>query len=304
MHTQRRPPAERHERVSARHLGGAFGQGLLSADRRLRRGRLRMAPPVSDTGGVPLEHLHGDRRRASSFGATASAYDAFRPGYPPALYEDLLTERADTALDVGCGTGKVAVELRRRGVTVLGVDPDPRMAAVAAGHGVDVEVSDFERWDGAGRRFDLITCGHAWHWIDPSLGAQKAARALRRGGRLARFWNYHIVSPDLLSEFEAVYAELAPSLTVIGRDPSRDGEPHDPLDAHPAFVTAASRTYRWDRRLTSVQWSGLIATFSDHQQLCPDALDRLAAALDSVIQSHGGTVQVTGGTYLLLARRV
>lgn len=259
---------------------------------------------MSDTGGVPLEHLQGDRRRASSFGATASAYDAFRPGYPPALYEDLLAERADTALDVGCGTGKVAVELRRRGVTVLGVDPDPRMAAVAAGHGVDVEVSDFERWDGAGRRFDLITCGHAWHWINPSIGADTAARTLRPGSRIARFWNYHVVGSDLLSEFEAVYAELAPTLTVIGRDPSLDGDPDDALDGHPAFATAAPRTYRWHRRLTSVQWSGLIATFSDHQQLQPDGLDRLTAALEAVIQRNGGTVKVTGGTYLQLARRV
>jgi SAM-dependent methyltransferase len=259
---------------------------------------------MSHTGEVPLEHLHGDRRRASSFGASASAYDAFRSGYPPALYADLLAERAGTALDVGCGTGKVAVELRRRGVTVLGVEPDPRMAAVATGHGVDVEVSEFEQWDDAGRRFDLITCGHAWHWIDPAAGADTAARVLRHGGRIARFWNYHVVGSDLLSELEAVYADMAPTLTVIGRDPSRDADPDDPLDGHPAFVTSGPRTYRWRRRLTSVQWSGLLATFSDHQQLGPDALDRLTAALESVIQNHGGTVQVVGGTYLQMARRV
>lgn len=134
---------------------------------------------------------------------------------------------------MGCGAGELAVELGWRRVTLLGVDPDPRMAAVAAGHGVNVEVSDFERWDCAGRRFDLITCGHAWHWINPSIGVDTAARALRPGGRLARFWNYHVVGPDLLNEFEAVYAELAPTLAVIGRDLSRDGDPDDPLERHP-----------------------------------------------------------------------
>ena len=131
----------------------------------------------------------------------------------------MLAEHVGTALDVGCGTGKVAVELRRRRVSVLGVDPDPRMAGVAVGHGVDVEVSELERWEDGGRRFDLITSGHAWHWVDLSTGADTAARA------------------------------------ASGR--------------HAAFVTAAPRNYRWRRRLTSDQWSGLLATFGDHQQLGP-----------------------------------
>lgn len=94
----------------------------------------------------------------------------------------MLAEHVGTALDVGCGTGKVAVELRRRRVSVLGVDPDPRMAAVAVGHGVDVEVSELERWEDGGRRFDLITSGHAWHWVDLSTGADTAARVLRPAG--------------------------------------------------------------------------------------------------------------------------
>ena len=81
---------------------------------------------------------------------------------------------------MGCGTGQVAVELRRRTVSVLGVDPDPRMAAVAVGHGV--EVSELERWEDGGRRFDLITSGHAWHWVDLSTGADTAARVLRPAG--------------------------------------------------------------------------------------------------------------------------
>ncbi|GAA1993684.1 class I SAM-dependent methyltransferase [Terrabacter lapilli] len=259
---------------------------------------------MAQTEVVPLEHLHGDQRRASSFGSVASTYDDFRPDYPPALFDDLLAEPVGTALDVGCGTGKVAVELRRRGVTVLGVDPDPRMAAVAAEHGVDVEVTQFERWDDAGRRFDLITCGHAWHWVDPAKGAEAGSRVLRPGARIARFWNYHVVPPRLLREFEEVYADLAPALTVIGRDPSRDSAQADPLGRHTAFVTARPRTYRWVRRLTSDQWSGLISTFSDHQLLGLEALFRLTTALETVIQRHGGIVTVNGGTYLQLARRV
>jgi hypothetical protein len=40
---------------------------------------------------------------------------------------------------------------------------DACMADVARSHGIEVEVSPFETWDDGGRRFDLITCGEAWH---------------------------------------------------------------------------------------------------------------------------------------------
>jgi ubiquinone/menaquinone biosynthesis C-methylase UbiE len=93
---------------------------------------------------VPLDGLHGERDRAESFGSVAEQYDRFRPDYPSALIDELLSESPSNALDVGCGTGKVAVSLMRRGVRVLGIEPDPRMAEVARRHRVPVEIASFE----------------------------------------------------------------------------------------------------------------------------------------------------------------
>ena len=48
------------------------------------------------------------------------------------LVETLLRESGGTrVLDAGCGTGRVAIELARRGFAVVGVDSDPRMLAAA-----------------------------------------------------------------------------------------------------------------------------------------------------------------------------
>src|SRR5687767_5480708 len=117
------------------------------------------------------QDLHLDRARAGSFGAAAEQYDRFRPTYPDALIDDLAGLRPARILDVGCGTGKVAVSLAERGLAVSGVDVDERMADIARRHGIDVQVADFESLDARGRTFDLITCGDAWHWIDPDRGA-------------------------------------------------------------------------------------------------------------------------------------
>ncbi len=47
------------------------------------------------------------------------------------LVESLLTRPDQTVLDAGCGTGRVAIELARRGHPVCGIDSDPRMLKTA-----------------------------------------------------------------------------------------------------------------------------------------------------------------------------
>src|ERR1700720_2073379 len=99
--------------------------------------------------------LHQDRARASSFGATAALYDQHRPDYPVELFDALLA-RSPTSpqiLDIGCGTGKVALPFLRRGNSILGLEPDPQMAALARSQGLQVEIAHFETWDPAGRTF-------------------------------------------------------------------------------------------------------------------------------------------------------
>ena len=133
--------------------------------------------------------LHLERDRAESFGSVAEQYDRYRPAFPDALLGDLAAMAGSTeVLDVGSGTGKVARGLAQRGLSVLGVELDPRMAEVARGQGVRVEIARFEEWNDAGRRFDLLTCGDAWHWIEPKRGAEKVAHVLRPGGAFVRFW--------------------------------------------------------------------------------------------------------------------
>lgn len=155
--------------------------------------------------------LHGDRHRAESFGVQAERYDRVRPAYPEALLEAVLG--IDTTglavLDVGCGTGIAARLLAARGAEVLGVEPDERMAAVARARGTAVEVSAFETWQSRGRTFDRVTSAQAWHWVDPVLGAAKAAKLLRAGGRICIFWNEARPTKDLATALTAIYRKHA-----------------------------------------------------------------------------------------------
>jgi SAM-dependent methyltransferase len=62
-----------------------------------------------------------------------------------------------SVLDAGCGTGRVAIELARHGIEVVGVDLDPSMLAEAArrGPGLEWVAADLATLD-LGRRFDVV----------------------------------------------------------------------------------------------------------------------------------------------------
>jgi SAM-dependent methyltransferase len=113
-------------------------------------------------------------------------------------------------LDVGCGTGIAARQFQAAGGRVLGIEPDVRMADFARRTGVETEVAKFEDWESAGRDFDAVIAGQAWHWVDPVAGAAKAAQALRPGGRLAVFWYVFQPPPDLAEAFSAIYRRVLP----------------------------------------------------------------------------------------------
>jgi SAM-dependent methyltransferase len=96
------------------------------------------------------------------------------------------------ALDVGCGTGFLSLELAGRGHRVTGIDFAPQMLAEArkkaAAQGVAVrfEEGDAEQLPFAEGSFDLVMTRHVlWTLPHPEQAIDEWIRVLRPGGRLA-----------------------------------------------------------------------------------------------------------------------
>ncbi|HVF99982.1 MAG TPA: class I SAM-dependent methyltransferase, partial [Chloroflexia bacterium] len=74
-----------------------------------------------------------------------------------------------SVLDAGCGTGRVAIELARRGIATVGVDIDPRMLQAARRKAPHLEwhVGDLSTID-LGREFDaVVMAGNVLIFVTP-----------------------------------------------------------------------------------------------------------------------------------------
>jgi SAM-dependent methyltransferase len=253
-----------------------------------------------------------DRRRAGSFGDDAEQYDRARPAYPAELIDHLSRDRPERVLDAGCGTGIASRLFAEGGAQVVGVEPDPRMASVARGHGLAVEEAQFEAWDPAGRRFDLVVSAQAWHWIDPDVGARKAGEALRKGGRIGVFWNRGDPPDDVRAALDAAYRRAG---VALGQDyalPSAAETAPDPdceraaaaFRAAGGFDEVRIRVFTHSVVYTTARWVDLLPTHSDHRTLPAAQLAEVLAAVGQELDRIGGTFEMGYQTWLAEARTV
>ena len=126
-----------------------------------------------------------------SFDRIAERYDETRGGLVVGRsFADAVVAHVAPApariLEVGVGTGLVALPLTERGYDVLGVDLSPKMIAVARQRiGARVAVADVSRAPIATASCDAVVAARVLHVVgDPGAALAEAARIVRPGGRV------------------------------------------------------------------------------------------------------------------------
>ena len=212
-------------------------------------------------------------------------------------------------LDVGIGTGISARPFQQDGRQVLGVEPDERMAEFARRSGLEVEIAKFEAWNRAGRSFDLIIAGQSWHWVDPALGAFKAAESLRPGGRIALFWNVMSYSPEFAKGISVVYQRVLPEFPFFQNASTGGMASYAPLSDKAvdgirqtgAFGEPERWEFDWERTYTRDEWLETVPTFGGHSKLPPEKLNEVLNGIGGVIDDAGGSIIVSYTTLVVTA---
>ena len=137
---------------------------------------------------------HWDRRAAhfdEDFGHSIGS-PAERAAWDRILDLVIPAGRPMDALDAGCGTGFLSLELAARGHRVSGIDFAPAMLVAARGKAaaqrlsVHFEEGDAEQLPFPPGNFDLVISRHVlWTLPHPEAAIDEWIRVLRPGGRLA-----------------------------------------------------------------------------------------------------------------------
>jgi len=144
------------------------------------------------------------------FASTAPYYARYRPPYPDDFFKHVAErfglDGSGRLLDVGCGTGQIAVPFAPYFAEVVGLDPDRAMLAEASRVAQEAGVHN-ARWI-QGRDRDLVelageigpvrlaTFGRAFHWMERDATLRALDRMIEPGGGVVvcsdaeRIWSF------------------------------------------------------------------------------------------------------------------
>jgi trans-aconitate methyltransferase len=247
------------------------------------------------------ELVNSEPTRRDTFDQVAELYHEARPGYPGAIFDDVLSFAALPSpaqlFEIGCGTGHATIEFARRGFAIDCVELGPNLADLARRNleshpRVSITLADFDNF-AANSRYHLVYSASAYHWLNPATRIARIAELLHPAGCVA-VWRNHDIRGKLSARFhdaaQAIYAAAAPDLvnkhdgvTELSRIPFTESEQ---WLASGLFRDAQTRVYLWQRKYTAEEHVRVLDTYSDHRMLAADARAKLFAGLRSLIKAR------------------
>lgn len=126
------------------------------------------------------------------FTGKAELYDKYRPSYPDSLIDWLYGKaKADTAADIGAGTGIFTLCLSKKPWKLTAVEPNPDMCGVLRKNAPFAEVinASAENTGIESGSVGLVTAAQAFHWFDEEGFKAECKRVLKPGGSVAVVYN-------------------------------------------------------------------------------------------------------------------
>ena len=133
------------------------------------------------------------------FAGNVAFYERYRLGYPDRLLKRVVAlaglAQGDSVLDLGTGTGMLAIPFARMGLCVTALDPEPAMLDAARAGAGDLPIAIVQAGSGdltpAMGPFKLAAMGRSFHWMDRAATLAMLDRIVAPGGGVALFHDAH-----------------------------------------------------------------------------------------------------------------
>jgi SAM-dependent methyltransferase len=251
-----------------------------------------------------------------TFDGIADIYDRVRPGYPAELLNDLNElagiARGSRVLEIGCGTGKLTVQMAELGCEIIAVELGPNLADVARKNftslpNVSVITASFEEWSPPPESFDAVVSATAFHWLDPKIRVHKAADVLGPGGSLAIVLTHHVAREQdaFFDNVQECFERWDPAYAPDYRAPRPEEVPIDTeeIEASGRFDRPVVRRYEWEVAYSAATFIDLISTYSANLVLDPEVRQGLFTCTKDLIDTRfGGRITKPYLTELQVAR--
>ena len=196
------------------------------------------------------------------FQGTAWYYARYRMPYPAGLFNHLRQvfhlDGSGRALDLGCGTGQLALPLSSLVERVIGLDPDPEMIAEGKAEvarrgisNVDFVLGSSHDLSPALGEFRVVTMGESFHWMDRDRVLATLYDMIVAGGGVAIGFKQFAMPPGYQETVDKTLKEFLGEKRRAGQ-----GYYTHPADRH-EIVLARSRfgmLQRWQQEC-NLHWT-------------------------------------------------
>jgi SAM-dependent methyltransferase len=251
--------------------------------------------------------------QARLFDSCADAYAQFRPTYPDAAIDTIISRwqlsPAALVCDLAAGTGALSYLFAARGFRVVAVEPLEEMRIRAArvaceGHWpIDVAAGIAEAIPLGDESVEAIVCGQAFHWFIADVALREMYRALKPGGGLALLWNnqdwQHV---EWLGEIERLIEQYNPQHERNYRNKDWAGI----VNTAGLFKPVEMFEFVMDAHPTTESMLGLVQSYSYVRIIPPERRRQLLDDIASLCereQQGGRPLLLRYRTQLCLARK-
>ncbi len=223
---------------------------------------------------------------------------------------------APRLLELGIGTGRIAVPLAEAGISMVGVDIAPAMLAHlhARRPGFPVALADAGRLPFGAATFDAALFTHVLHLLPEPASALRAARDVVRPGGLLLYGREDRDAAD--SPLAAAWTTMRAIASELADVPRNDGPPHArdrelfvsdsrARGRDPAEIVLA----RWAERMTGRRLLEIIAgrvwssTWDIPEAIMPELLRRLTPQVAALVGDLDRPIERAATFTMMVASR-